>query len=67
MYYGILASTDGVFGIHCLLVLYGIVPPVTRLLVVAVMDGGSDACLRPLLVNSIIEKNRFFELRNRFL
>jgi len=24
------------------------------------LDGGSDACLRPLLVNSIIEKKIFF-------
>jgi len=54
-----LASLDGVFVILCLLVLYGLVPPVIRLLVFAVMGGSSDARFRPLLVNSIIEKIDF--------
>jgi len=35
--------------------IYGFVP--------ALMDGSSDACLRPLLLNSIIEKNWLFWIR----
>jgi len=40
--------------------IYGFVPPVIHLPVLAVMDGSSDARLRSLLVNSIIEKINFF-------
>jgi len=36
-------------------------------MVLAVMDGSSDARLRPLLENLIIEKNQFLEFENRFL
>jgi len=36
--------------------MYGFIPPVICLPILAVMDVGSDAHLRPLLVNSIIEK-----------
>jgi len=35
--------------------IYGCVPPVIRLLVLAVMDGVTDACLTPLLVNLITD------------
>jgi len=58
MYYGILASLDGV-SCHCMPIrdIYTFIPPVIRLLVLAVMDGDSDAHLRPLLINSINDFN----------
>jgi len=37
--------------------IYTFIPPVIRLLVLAVMDGDSDAHLRPLLINSINDFN----------
>jgi len=46
-----------------LITIYAFVPPVIRLPVLAVMD----ARLRPLLVNLINQKNRFFEFDHRFL
>jgi len=46
---------------------YGFAPPVICLPVLKVIYGGSDVHLRPLLINSITEKNQFFEFENRFL
>jgi len=46
--------------------IYRFVPPIIRLPVLAVLDGSSDACLRPLLVNSIIEKIQFINLKIDF-
>jgi len=63
---GILASLDRVC--HSLPVsIKGFVPPVIHLPVLDVMDGGNDTCLRPLLVNLLIQKHRSFELENQFL
>jgi len=50
MYYGILSSLDVVC--HFLPVtgsIYRFVPPVIHLAILTVIDGGSDAHLRPLL------------------
>jgi len=66
MYYRILGSLDGVFVILSVLVLYGFVPPVIHLLIVAVMGGSSDARLRSFLVYSVIKKIDFCNLRINF-
>lgn len=42
IYYGILASFDGVFVIFCLYIIYGFIPPVICLPVLGVIDGSND-------------------------
>ena len=49
-----------------LISIYGFVPPVIHSLVLAVIDRSSDARLRPILVNHIIEKIEFLNSKIDF-